>query len=519
MLRRPRNGRTRPNRSRAPASQPISANKFRDPEPTNAPALSRCLAWSFTIVAALLLLSVTIRLIVSWHFYGDLSSPSGVWTAQAVDVFDDGTFYRPLISNLGYGGTRYAPLHPALQAGLMRLGMPPIFSGYLISLVATLAIIAALYTLMRRLGISTFYAAAAASFVLAGNCFREGIAQIHGDPLSLALDLWGLVAVTLLAEHSQRTKFLAIALAAIFFVLSLATKITSIFGIVTSLIWLTARGQRRQAVLLGLFWIIGVGIFALVTQIASDGRAFAIFRGTASGGGGIGSLLRGPRIFFTVMLRGDHITLGFWILALFTLFLFDATRKGLPLILFLATTFGTITIFGSPGTDINHLMSLQAASILVIGSSFAQFRPERFALAAAIVVLVTLAILSCWKQILAIAHDQERRDIESVLHDIRQSTVTGPIYANNPLIPILANQRPYLLDTFMAHLIRQQDPRNGTKLWDDLDHAKFSACIVHYHPAEWGQDWVKDDAIIRAHLHRYRLKSVYGAEEVYLPER
>ena len=29
------------------------------------------------------------------------------------------------------------------------------------------------------------------------------------------------------------------------------------------------------------------------------------------------------------------------------------------------TTAGTIAIFGSPGTGINHLMSLQAASILV----------------------------------------------------------------------------------------------------------------------------------------------------------
>ena len=136
---------------------------------------------------------------------------------------------------------------------------------------------------------------------------------------------------------------------------------------------------------------------------------------------------------------------------------------------------------------------------------------------AAAILLVALSIRGCWQQIQAIRHDPERRQIDNALNDIHQSNVTGPIYANNPLIPILANQRPYLLDTFMAHLMRQQDPQFGTKLWDDLDHARFSACIIHSHPAEWGSDWVKDDAMIRAHLSRYHLKSIYGPEQVYLP--
>ncbi len=246
-----------------PGSPPTQPQKFKDLTTANASAVSQHLAWLMVVVTALLLIAVTIRLFTSWRFYGDLNGPSGVWTAQAVDVFDDGTLYRPLISNLGYGGTRYAPLHPLLQAGLMRFGMAPIFSGYVISLISTLAIIAALCTLMRRLGIPTLYAATMASSLLAANCFREGISQIHADPLSLALDLCGLVAVAILLEHPERKKLLLIAIAAIFFVLSLATKITSIFGIVTSLIWLTTRGHRRQAFLLGLFWIIGVCIIAL----------------------------------------------------------------------------------------------------------------------------------------------------------------------------------------------------------------------------------------------------------------
>ncbi len=216
------------------------------------------------------------------------------------------------------------------------------------------------------------------------------------------------------------------------------------------------------------------------------------------------------------MLHSDRITLGFWIIALFTL-LFDGTRKELPAILFLTTTFGTMFIFGSPGTAVNHLMSLQAASILLISTNFIHLRPERFAIPAAAILLVALSIRGCWQQIQAIRHDPERRQIDNALNDIHQSNVTGPIYANNPLIPILANQRPYLLDTFMAHLMRQQNPQFGTKLWDDLDHARFSACIIHSHPAEWGQDWVKDDAMIRAHLSKYYLKSIYGPEQVYLP--
>jgi Dolichyl-phosphate-mannose-protein mannosyltransferase len=517
MLRSASDGVSQLKLARNLGSRLTQLDEFKDLKADNAAAVSRRLIWLMAAAAVFLLALVIARLIVSWRSYGDLSSPSGVWTTQAIDLFDDGTIYRPLISNLGYGGTRYAPLHPVLQAGLMRLGMAPIFSGYLISLVASVAIIAAIYTLMRRLGISAYYAATMACFILAGNCYRQGISEIHGDPLSLALDLWGLVAVTILAKQTQRAKILTIAVAALFFVLSLATKITSIFGIITSLIWLTARGQRRQALLLCFFWIIGVCVFAFITQVASHGRAFAIFRETAAGGGGIGTLLCGPHIFFAVMLRSDHVTLGFWIVALFA-FLFDRTLKGLSPILFLATTFGTMLIFGSPGTDINHLMNLQAASILLVGTSFAQFRLERFAVPAAILVLAALGIHSCWEQIQTMRRHPERLEIEAVLNDIRQSTLTGPIYANNPIIPILAGQRPYLLDTFMAHLIREKDSRNGAKLWDDLDHARFSACIIHSHPAEWGMDWVKDDAIIRAHLNKYYLKSTYGPEEVYLPK-
>ena len=48
----------------------------------------------------------------------------------------EGTFYRPLMSDVGYGGTRFFPLHFTLHAILIKWGLPPLAAGYLLTLFA-----------------------------------------------------------------------------------------------------------------------------------------------------------------------------------------------------------------------------------------------------------------------------------------------------------------------------------------------------------------------------------------------
>jgi hypothetical protein len=491
--------------------QPEKALSTIPPEPDFAQPVNGLL----TLAAVLLVFCVAARLVTSWHNFGDLFTTSGVWTAMAVDIADDGTLYRPLISPLGYGGTRYAPLYPVLQAGLMRLGMTPINSGYLLTLFAMAAGAAGLYTLMRRMRVASTLAATITCFAMASNCFLEGVAQIHGDPLALALELWGLVIVFTLADRVRRDGWMPITLGATCFAFAAAAKVTSIFGIASAFAWLILHRQRKDALRLAIIWAIEITVLILATQWASDGRAIGIFRRTAAGGGGFTSLAQGPHRFADALLHSDHVVFGFWVLAL-ALVLIRRSWNSLPALLLFVTTAGTIAIFGSPGTGINHLMSLQAASVLVVGVGLLQLRALRLVAIVAVLFLVAVGIFNCVRQVREIREEHARDSLEIVLNDVRQSSVSGSIYANDPFIPILANQRPYLLDGFMARLMRQKDPASAEKLWDDLEQARFSAVITNVHPADW-TDVVADDALVARHLDKYHLESVRGSFQIYLP--
>src|SRR4051812_43474390 len=60
---------------------------------------------------------------------------SGVWTGLAVD-FAGGELYRPLISDAGYGGTRFFPLHFVSHGVLIRAGLGPVAAGDLLTRIA-----------------------------------------------------------------------------------------------------------------------------------------------------------------------------------------------------------------------------------------------------------------------------------------------------------------------------------------------------------------------------------------------
>src|SRR5712672_2180790 len=113
--------------------------------------------WSFWLAAIVASAVVVITLL---HIVRDLpnytgivtSDPSGTWTGLAVDLAN-GEFYRPLVSDDGFGGTRYFPLHVVLHASAIKLGLGPVVAGHLISLVSLIAILVAAYLLLRRMGV------------------------------------------------------------------------------------------------------------------------------------------------------------------------------------------------------------------------------------------------------------------------------------------------------------------------------------------------------------------------------
>ncbi len=469
------------------------------------------------MVAILLVISIAGRSVASWKYWGDLDHNSpGTWLCMAADA-RDGLLYRPIVSDIGYGGTRYAPLFPIIIAGFMRLGIDPVTSGFLAGLIGVGVTIGGLFILMRRLGTPLALAASLAFFVLAAACTRTIILGIKCDLLPVGLALWGLVAVVCSTEKSaSRLRLIA---GGICFALALATKITSVFGITAATLWLLLRGKFRQAAILCLTWCLGVIVVLLITQWASHGRALSIFLECAGGGGGFDRILKGPHLLFRDVARHDRTLLAIWLLAMFVI-AWTWQWTSLPAIFLLIATAGTMAIYGSPGTHLNHPVDMNAAAILVIATLSAKSRVFQSPVLVATLLLMILASAACWRQIGEIQRHNERGQMESALADANSSITSAPILSEDPMLPLLKGERPYMLDPFIFRAVRTQKPQIADKFWQDLDGRHFKAVILHRPPND--PDYASNEGdfgpgFINRLKSEYALTSVRGNFYVFLP--
>jgi hypothetical protein len=478
----------------------------------------RLVCWAAIAAAIVLAISIGGRSVAAWKYWGDLDHNSpGTWLCMAADV-RDGMLYRPIVSDLGYGGTRYAPLFPVIIAGFMRLRIDPVTSGFLAGLIATGVAMSGLFVLTRRLGTPIALAAAMAIFILAATCTRTIILGIKGDLLPAGLALWGLAAVV--CSSKKNGSSLGLIAGAICFVLALAAKITSVFGIAAAMIWFLLRGKFRHAAILGLAWILGVVILLLVTQGASDGRAKTIFLLCARGGGSFHRMLKGPRLLLGDMAAQDRTLLAIWALSIFVI---AWTRQwtSLSAILLVLATAGTILIYGSPGTHLNHLVDMNAAAILVIATLSMKSRALQWPMLTITLLLMILASAASWRQIGEIRRHDERAQMESALADTRSSIADGPILSQDPLLPLIAGERPYMLDPFMFRAIRIRKPEIADRFWRNLDDRYFKAVILHAPPNDPAFSSNEGDfgpGFIDRLESAYVQTSVHGTFYVFLPK-
>ena len=75
------------------------------------PVRFRALAWTSGLLAVLTGARLVVEAVTRTRLL--LDHPSGAWATLADDLLH-GTFYRPVESALGWGGTRYPPVYPVL---------------------------------------------------------------------------------------------------------------------------------------------------------------------------------------------------------------------------------------------------------------------------------------------------------------------------------------------------------------------------------------------------------------------
>lgn len=473
-------------------------------------------------LAAALALAAAARVPLAWASGNGLNHVAGAWIALADDAAH-GLLYRPLAEPGGAsGGTRFFPLWIGLHAALIRLGADPIRGGLLLALVAAVATLLGAFTLLRRLGLDREPAAAFAALVLAGFAVQLGATAVRGDLLPIALGLFGLALVA--EDRAPR----AVVAAAALFALAFAAKPTALTAAAAAVAWTFLRGERRAALALAGLTAAGAGAAVLATELLSGGRFLEVLRACAAGGMGPSDLARAPLRLADVLLRADRGALA-TLLAAAVALLAAGRRAGAAVglaALWLAAAVGAaLATFASPGTGVNHLAELQAASAVALGAvSALSAVAGRPGIGARVARAGGIAAAAAG---LVIAANLARADLAgSRLADAQVALAAvprpGPFLSEDPLVPVVAGERPVLLDAFMYRLLAERDPARARPLADAIAAGRFRAVVLLHDPeaadaADWYGRTHLGPAAIAAVRARYRLAARAGPYFVYRP--
>lgn len=473
------------------------------------------------ISTALVAVAAVARAWADWSSGVWVDVPAGVMIAMAVDL-RHGLFYRPLLGLVGYGGTRYFPLYFVLHTLLLKLGLPVLLGAYLLSAGATVLVILGTFYFLRELGAEWWLAACSAVALLTSVSTHVALVSPHADGLACALNIWAMVVIAR-SNPSHRKIFLA----AVLFTLAWSAKITTVFGLVAAVVWLMNTGFKRRAWQLCATTCCGYAMVAGVMIVGSRGRFLQVFRACASGGTNWNYIVHAPWLIVASARRNDPTIFLFFSFALIVLAMDLWTPGGaflqnLPALFFIATIAITVTIFGSPGTNFNHFLDLQVASVILITfwltkrATLEQKQLGVFALSLA--VLVTL--IPQFHQVVATTEAVHPRRFQRIVAAIGN---TGkPILSENPAIPVVAGQAPYLLDPWMLQMLRKRIPDFGHTLLAGLQSQAFGAVVLCRDPRiEHWQRWYEQESFGPGFVpllnQNYRLASIVDDQMIYLP--
>lgn len=392
-----------------------------------------------------------------------LNHVSGAWATLALD-FARGEVYRPLISDGGYGGTRYFPLHFVLHGLLIKLGLSPLVAGHALSIAALIALLCGAYALLRCLRVPAAFAGPGAILLLANPPIQGALITIRGDVLACAFNVCGLAFA--LSDERARRRWLA----PVLFGLAILTKQTAIYGLVATAFAIAIRGDRKRAFRLAAGTISLVAIGVMATQLASGGTFLGVIAACSSGGATLRTIALAPVRMFNFAYPPDVALVVLGLAGLFAVA--RSALLEIPALYLISTACVTVVLFGSPGVDENHFLDLDVAIVLFLVAEAAKGRLKG-AFAPAALALAALGFCGS----LALARVVPQRQIVSqVLEEAGSSA--GPLLSENPWLAILAHERPYVLDPFTLKLVGDRDPRVREDLLRKLDEHFFRAVIL-----------------------------------------
>jgi hypothetical protein len=448
--------------------------------------------------------TVALILVLPYRIYeeGYLNHVSGAWAVLADDVAH-GVLYRPLDSELGYGGTRYFPLHFVLHGGLVALGLPLRIAGHLVSLLAAGLLVFAGALGLKRQGASPGLAWSGGILALASRTAVMGAAGIRGDMLPLALGVLGLALVPRTPRERAFPSAAALALA----VLAKPTLLWASGGALLALVVSrqTRVGLRLSVTAAALFLAGVAGALAW-----SHGEMLTSFR--AVGGGG-GFSLRALASHLSFIRPGDLA----WIFGGLGLTLVRGRRALVePLCAAGVVCFPiTLALYAGEGIHTNHFVDPCSLGALAIVSALLD---RNLRIRRVRVVLVVASVLGVAEVLFLDAMPVRHGELERTAAAIPSGP--DPILSEQPWVPLLAGERPFLLDAFALRQMRQTSPAVERDFFQRLDHCGFRAIVLlgKLEDNEYWYDVGQFGPGFREHVSAaYTFAGIVGAHAIYLP--
>jgi len=427
---------------------------------------------------------------------GYLNYVSGIWLALGNDL-QHGVFYRELIAEGGYGGTRYFPLFFVVIGAFMRLGASALAAGWLASAVTAVVLASGMYALVRGLGGTRMIAGLFAACAISSYFVQQTLFEVRADVLAAALNVWGL-AFLLRGWELAAGRRPEPTLSAVCFTLALAAKVTSLAIPIAAVAGLIVAGRVRLAAAVSWRLVAGGVIFLALVYWTSDGRAIESWRACmfagSDAGGTFGSVLDG---YFLRMTRYSHLLKALLALAAgaigFAMWRAFRDRSagewrsaGFIATLFAGATGSTALLLSSPGTVPSNQMVEWVLVVLVVLAFLAFVQPR---LARAVIVAVSVVTLwASWQDVARLRQTWETRptaaqaaERERIL--ARVAAAPGPVLAESPLWPVVASREVYMLDPFALRVVMQSRKDIERDLSARVERRMFPMVILQLDPA------------------------------------
>jgi len=481
--------------------------------------------WANVLIGGVAALTATVLVIDTIVSLGSgmyLNLGSGVWLALARDLHD-GVFYRPLWNGSEYGGTRYFPMLFGLTAGLMRLGVNAVAAGVTVSIAGLVMLAAAVTMLLKRLAVPSAFVLLGSALSIAPYFVHQTAFAIRCEPIAAAFAIFGLAVLSPVETRDHSTARLM--LAAALFVGAFMTKVTCVYAPAAAIVALLASGQSRSALKLAIATTCGALLGLGFVNLASNGRAIESFRACALAGSSLVSLLSSTAVTRALQLIAtSHLLTTVFLLVGIALIATPKSWLQLPALYLLAAAAITAVIFTSPGTILtSQIVDAYVAAIIVL-VVFVAGRHGR-ALELGCLVLTALAVWTAGQNVARISTMIEQGSVRSGAQERGQLIAAvngcgGPIVSESPLIPILAGQRPLLLDPFAFHVVSLNRPEVGHDLVERIRRREFPCVVFEQDPSTpKGQAWYSNVNLTRpvmeAVLEQYKFEQTIAGERFY----